>query len=175
VLGSLLCLLTAVMLLGAASASAAWHYKFTHFIFTKSATTSAGLTEAKRCAPSPAGDWKFRSIIEVEFTSTEAPKLQNVELEVKAVMPITSSFRDVRDVDVSWTAKLPKDPAAAELFTQHYNNLAEGYAELYEGMSVRWRPAKFKLDIRHHGFEIAGNPVLGPDELSTQFKPLHGC
>jgi hypothetical protein len=174
-LGSLLCLLTAVTLVGAANASAAWHYKFRQFFLTKTATTSAGLTEAKRCAPSPAGDWKFRSVIEVDFVSSEAPKLQQVELEIKAVMPITSKFRGVRDVDVGWTATLPKDPAQAELFSQHYDNLAKAYADFYEGMAVRWRPAKHKLDIRHGGLEIAGNPVLGPDELSTQFKPLQGC
>ncbi len=174
-LGSLLCLVTAVMLLGAASASAAWHYKFRHFIFTKTATTSAGLTEAKRCAPGPVGDWKFRSLIEVEFVSSEAPKLQNLELEIKAVMPITTTFRAVHDVDVGWTAKLPKDPAQAELFSRHYDNLAKSYGDFYEGMSVRWRPAAYKLDVRHNGIELDGNPLLEPGELSTQFKPLHGC
>lgn len=174
-LGSLLCLLTVVMLLGAASAGAAWHYQFRNFIFVKTSTTSAGLTEAKRCARSPVGDWKFRSLIQVDFVSSNAPKTQNVELEIKAVMPITAKFRGVHDVDVGWTAKLPKDPGEAELFTQHYDNLATGYAELYEGMSVRWRPAKYKLDVRHNGFEIAGNPVLEPGELSTNFKPLAGC
>jgi hypothetical protein len=160
---------------GAGTAAAAWHYKFTHFIFTKPESTSAGLTEAKRCARSPTGDWKFRSVIEVDFTSSEAPKLQEVELEIKAVMPISSKFRGVHDVDVGWTATLPKDPGQAELFTQHYDSLAKAYADFYEGMAVRWRPAKYKLDIRHSGLEIAGNPVLEPDELSTPFKPLHGC
>ena len=42
-------------------------------------------------------------------------------------------------------------------------------------MSVRWRPAKYKLDVRHNGIELDGNLVLEPGELSTQFKPLHGC
>ena len=145
------------------------------FVFTKPASNSTGLTEAKRCARSPAGDWKFRSIIEVDFVSSNAPKLQSVELEIKAVMPITSQFREVHDVDVGWTATLPKDPGEADLFTQHYDNLAKSYADFYEGMSVRWRPAKYKLDIRHHGIEFDGNPVLEPGELSTQFKPLAGC
>lgn len=174
-LGSLLCLVLAALLLGAASASAAWHYKFRHFIFAKTAATSAGLTEAKRCAQSPAGDWQFRSLIEVDFASTNAPKVQNLELEIRAVMPITSKFRQVHDVNAAWTATLPKDPALAEFVSQTYDDLAKSFSDFYEGMSVRWRPAKYKLDVRHNGIELNGNPLLEPGKLSTQFKPLHGC
>jgi hypothetical protein len=174
-LGSVLFLVTAAILLGASGADAAWHYKFTNFIFVKTAATSAGLTEARRCAQSPAGDWKFRSLIEVDFASTNAPKSQSVELEIRAVMPITSSFRQVHDVGADWRATLPKDPALAELVAQSYDDLAKSFSDFYEGMSVRWRPAKYKLDVRHHGIELNGNPLLEPGELSTPFKPLHGC
>jgi hypothetical protein len=174
-LGSLVCLVIAATLFGAASASAAWHYTFRHFIFAKTAATSAGLTEAKRCARSPAGDWQFRSVIEVDFTSTNAPKQQSVELEIKAVMPITSTFRNVHDVDVNWTATLPKDPGQAALMTEHYEALAQSQSDFYDGMKVRWRPAKEQLEIRHQGLYYAGTEQLAPDEYTTDFKPKPGC
>jgi hypothetical protein len=72
-------------------------------------TSRVAIVAVKRCARGLAGDWRFFSKIEVDTVSSSDPKYQNVEFEIKAKMPITAKFRPVHDVDVSWTAKLPKD------------------------------------------------------------------
>lgn len=168
-------LLVSLALLTAGPASAGWHYTFKNFIKTSKTTTSAGLTEVSRCARGLAGDWRLRSRMEVEVTSSTKPKYQSVELEVKAKMPITTKFKSVHDVDVRWEAKLPDDPSAAALMTEHYERLAQGQSDFYEGMSVRWRPAKQKLDVLHNGLAYGEYPQLAPGEFTTTFKPKPGC
>src|SRR5215213_11056054 len=109
-LAGLVASLAAVVLLAAvAPASAGWHYKFQHFIKTSKTATAGGITEAKRCAPGVAGDWRLRSLIEVDLATASDPE-QSLEIEIEAKLPVTTKFRPVHDVDVSWTAKLPKDP-----------------------------------------------------------------
>jgi hypothetical protein len=162
------------LLVAAAPASAGWHYKFKHFIKTSKTATAGGLTEAKRCAPGVAGDWRLRSLIEVDLATSSDPE-QSLEILIKAKLPITTKFRPVHDVDVSWTAKLPKDPGEAALLTEHYERLAKSQADFYETMAVRWRPAKQKLDIEHAGLYYDEIEQLPPGSFTTPFKPKPGC
>jgi hypothetical protein len=167
-------LMSVVMLHGAAPASA-WRYTFKSFLETSNTAQSIGVTFVKRCAPGQAGDWRFISRTEVETSFSSEPKPQILELEARAKMPITPKFRPVHDVDVRWSATLPKDPDLAALLTEHYDRLAQGQTDFYEGMSVRWRPAKEKLDIRHSGLFYDDNQQLAPGKFTTAFKPKPGC
>ena len=169
-----LCALAASV--AAAPASAGWHYTFKRFIKASSSASSAGLTEVRRCAPGLAGDWRLRSLVDVEIVSPSSkPKNQSVEIEITGTMPITTKFRPVSDVDGRWEAKLPKDPGQAALLSEHYERLTESQSDFYEGMSVRWRPAKSKLDIRHPALVYAGNVLTPAGEVATAFKPQSGC
>jgi len=163
------------LLAAAAPASAGWHYNFKKFIKTSATTTSAGRTYVKRCAPSPAGEWRFFSQIEVEVAASSNPKFQDLELDVTAKMPITTKLKPVRDVDVSWRATLPKDPAEAALLTEHYERLAKSQEDFYGGMAVRWRPAKKRLEIEHAGLYYDEIEQLPPGSFSTHFNPQPGC
>jgi hypothetical protein len=168
-------LVATAALVVAAPASAAWHYKFQGFVETGATASSAGITYATRCARSPVGDWRLFSEIEVDVTSSNAPKHQSLEIEVQAKLPVTTKFRPVHDVDVRWSATLPKDPGLAALMTKHYEALAKSQNDFYEGMEVRWRPAKEQLDIHHQGLYYDGTEQLAPDSYTTDFKPKPGC
>lgn len=172
----LLALVTGAAALSApASASAGWHYNFKHFIKTSKTSTSSGATFAKRCAPGVAGDWRLTSKIYVDTLSPKNPNGSEVEIEVTAKLPVTTKFRLVHDVEAEWSARLPKDPAVAEFLAEHYERLTQSQEDFYQGMKVRWRPAKKKLDIVHSGLFYDGYEQLAPDEYSTAFKPKPGC
>ncbi len=168
-------LVSVAMLAAAAPASAAWHYNFTHFIETSKSATSSGATLVKRCAPGLAGDWRLLSKIYVDTLSPKNPNGSEVEIEVRAKMPITTKFRLVHAVEAEWSARLPKDPDVAAFLAEHYERLTQSQEDFYEGMKVRWRPAKKKLDIVHSGLFYDGSEQLAPDELTTPFKPKPGC
>jgi hypothetical protein len=158
-----------------AAASAGWQYTFKHFIKTSKASTSSGATLVKRCAPGLAGDWRLISKIYVDTLSPQNPNGSEVEIEVTAKMPITTKFRLVHDVAAEWSARLPKDPAVAELLAEHYERLTQSQEDFYQGMKVRWRPQQKKLDIVHSGLFYDGYEQLAPDEFTTAFKPKPGC
>ncbi len=172
---AVLIVVAAGLALLAPAASAGWNYTFKHFIKTSQTTGASALTYAKRCAPGIAGDWRFTSKIEVEANTSFAPKGNEVEIEVKAMLPVTTKFRPVHDVDVDWRAKLPQDPDLAALLTEHYERLAKSQEDFYGGMAVRWRPAKQKLDIEHAGLFYDEIEQLPPGEFTTPFKPKPGC
>jgi hypothetical protein len=102
-------------------------------------------------------------------------RFQNVELEVTAKMPITTMFRPVHDVDARWEAKLPDDSGTAALLSEHYDRLAKSQSDFYEGMKVRWRPAKQRLQIEHEGLFYDGYPQRAPGGFIATFKPKPGC
>lgn len=173
---SLVAVLGSVALLStAASASAAWHYRFKSFVETSYAGRTSAETFVQRCAGGQVGDWRFNSQLEIEVPSSFEANDRYFELEVKAKMPITTGFRQLHNVDVRWSARLPKDPDLAALLSEHFDRLAESQSDFYEGMSVRWRPAKQKLDIRHKGLFFDGNKMLAPGKFTTPFKPKPGC
>ncbi len=158
-----------------ASASAGWHYRFIHFIKTSKAATSSGATLATRCASGIAGDWNLVSKIYVDTVSPKNPNGSEVEIEVTAKLPVTTKFRLVHDVEAEWSARLPKDPAVAEFLAEHYERLTQSQEDFYQGMKVRWRPAKKKLDIVHSGLVYGDYEQLAPGEFTTAFKPKPGC
>jgi len=160
-----------------APAAAGWHYTFKHFIKTSKAkaASSSAATLAKRCAPGLAGDWRLTSKMYVDTLSPKNPNGSEVEIEVTAKLPITTRFRPVHDVEAEWGARLPKDPAVAELLAEHYERLTQSQEDFYQGMKVRWRPAQEKLDIVHSGLFYDGYEQLAPGEFTTAFKPKPGC
>lgn len=170
-LGVLAAVAALLLLPGSASA---WKYTFKQFVVNpKPGVVSAGQTRAVHCGASISGDYDLRSGFETHVETSEG--LQELEMEVTAVMPVTGRFQPLRDVNVRWTAKLPKDPAQRELLEKFFDRLAESQEKFWESVSVRWLQGEQKLWIHHGYLKLNGNVLLKPGLKKTPFKPKPGC
>jgi hypothetical protein len=157
---ALLLVLVGVAALAAPGSASAWKYKFQDFFDTSGGAAAASVIKAKKCHGGKLGNYKLVSRVAGFATQTE------LELEVRATLPVTERRKRLKDVEVEVDASSNFDPMVIAEMTQ-------ATADFWSGVSVRWKPGKLKF--KHPSLIFSGAQVLAPGKNTVDFKPKPGC
>jgi hypothetical protein len=156
----LLLAIACAALLALPASAFAWKYVFGDFIGTKDGAVFAAHASAKKCSGGKLGTYKLVSRGHASGGETE------LNFEVRADLPVTRKWKQLRDVNLSFQAS---DNYPPEVLVE----LVNAYTDFWENNFVRWSPGK--LHIRHQGLVVFGQQILAPDEHKEKFKPKKGC
>ena len=143
-------------------AAVGWKYKFQDFFAFQQGAVGASVVKATKCGGGKLGKYKLTSHTLGESAGGSA----DIEIDIEADMPVTLRSKPLKNVNVAVSGTVDQtviDEVRNALFN------------LFNSISVEYKPRKDKLFFDHGPLIIYGVETLPPGIDSTAFKPKPGC